>query len=82
MTTIIAKITLLTTIQAAITTGLLSGIHHPDTTTDTTGIPGMVETLTVVTTMAIRADTTAVVIEVRMARTLCTDEPQKGTCKF
>lgn len=83
MTTILATITLLTTIQAATTTDLLTVIHHPGTTeTDTTGIPDMVETMTVVTTMAIPADTPAAVIEVRKGRASCTGEPEMGMCKF
>lgn len=84
MTTIIAMISLLTTIQATTTTALLTVIRHPGTTTetDTTGIPDMIETMTVVIMVAIRADTTAAVIEARTGRTSCTGEPQRGTCKF
>jgi len=85
-TTILAMTTPLTTIQiqVATTTGLLTIIHHPGTTTetDTTGTPDMVETMTVVTMMAIRADTTAAVTEVRTGRASCIGEPRRGTSKF
>ena len=82
-----AMVALLTTTQAATTTDLLTVIHLPGTTTetdttDTTGIPDMIETMTVVTMMAIQADTMAAVIEVRRGRVSCTGEPRRGTCKF
>ena len=75
---------LLTTTQVATTTGLLTILRHPGTTTetDTTGIPDTIGTTTADTMMAIRVDTTAAVIEVRKGRASCIDEPRRGMCKF
>ena len=74
----------LLTTQVATTTDLLTIILPQGTTTetDTTGITDTIATPTAVTMMAIRADTTAAVIEVRTERASCTGEQHKGTCKF
>jgi hypothetical protein len=84
MTTTLATTALLTTIQVATRTDLPIIIRLPGTTTeiDTTGITDTIGTTTVVTMMAIRADTTAAVIEVGTGRTSCIGEPRRGTCKF
>jgi hypothetical protein len=83
MTTILAMTALLTTPQAATTINLLTIIRHPGTTTetDTTDIPDTIGATTAATMTAIRADTTAVAIEVGTGRASCTGEPHKGTCK-